>query len=415
MIRPIAIYLPQFHPIPENDEAWGKDFTEWTNVEKAKPLFHGHYQPHIPHEDIGYYDLRDPEVLIKQAEIAKRYGIYGFAFYHYWFNGKQLLDTPLNNMLNLKEPNFPFLYIWANENWTKRWDGRDNEIIIKQEYSFDDDLEHIKYLCEHIFCDERYIKIEGKPVFAVYRTELFPDIKKTAEIWREQVKEYGFDDLYLIRVESFLKDINPLDIGFNAAMEFAPNFHVSEAKTITDDNLQIIDYTKIISYQHHNTKQSYPRYRMVFPIWDNTARKKNSTIFVNTSLSAFRFNLEESVDYTKQKLEKDRQFLFINAWNEWGEGCHIEPDAKYNYSFLETIHNVLENKPGKDQGQYINFLEEELKESIENTYIKQKELINTKNELIFLKEKYRSRGYVLMEKILKRYRIFKNYFRPVRK
>lgn len=408
-IRPIAIYLPQFHPIPENDKAWGEGFTEWTNVKKAKPLFEGHYQPHIPHEDVGYYDLRDPEVLIRQAELAKKYGIYGFAFYHYWFNGKLLLNTPLDNMLKLKQPNFPFLYIWANENWTKRWDGRDNEIIIEQNSSLEDDLEHIKYLCENVFCDSRYIKVDNKPVFVVYRTELFPDIKETARLWRETVRGYGFEGIYLVRVENFVKNVNPLDIGFDASMEFAPNFHLEQAKLPTDNNLKLYDYVEVIKRQLVDSAKKFPRYRTVFPIWDNTARKKeDGAVFINNTLEAFRLSLKESISYTKQNFKEDQQYLFINAWNEWAEGCHIEPDTVYGYSFLETIQDMVSSKFLKNgDTQYVEFLEHNLKQSLSEMYCKEKELNNIQSEIFTLQNKYASRGYIYAEKLLKGYRKIK--------
>ena len=223
-VKQIALYLPQYHPIADNNKAWGEGFTEWSNVKKAQPLFEGHYQPHVPHSDIGYYDLLDPEVLIKQAAMARDHGVYGFAYYHYWFNGKRLLNQPLDNMLSLGKPDFPFCYIWANENWTKRWDGLDEEIIIKQEYSFEDDLVHIRFLCKNVFSDKRYITVDDKPLFIVYRTELFPDIKETAQIWREEAKSFGFKDIYLVRVESLASDIEPSVIGFDSAMELATDW-----------------------------------------------------------------------------------------------------------------------------------------------------------------------------------------------
>ncbi|MDR1881220.1 MAG: glycoside hydrolase family 99-like domain-containing protein [Prevotella sp.] len=409
MIRPVAIYLPQFHPIPENDEAWGKGFTEWTNVAKAKPLFKGHYQPHVPHEDIGYYDLRDPEILVKQAAIAKKYGIYGFAFYHYWFNGKQLLNKPLDNMLQLGKPDFPFLYIWANENWTKRWDGLDNEIIIKQDYSFEDDMEHIKYLCEHVFCDERYIKIDDKPVFIIYRTELFPNIKETVKIWRKKTKEYGYNDLYLIRIDSFIKNIDPLEPGFDAAVEFAPDFFESGAKIATDSNLQMFDYHQIIKYQFFKREQSYPRYRMVFPAWDNTARKEeNGAVFRNSCLDAFRFSLEESINYTARKFKDTQQFLFINAWNEWGEGCHIEPDKKNGYSYLEIISKALNSDMEHFRDHYLEDLELELKSSIMDHLNKHNETESLKRELNALKSVVNSRRHRFIEKLYAKYQNFRN-------
>lgn len=408
-IRPIAIYLPQYHPIPENDKAWGDGFTEWTNVKKAKPLFEGHYQPHVPHEDIGYYDLRDPGVLIKQAAIAKEYGIYGFAFYHYWFNGKQLLETPLENMLKSGKPDFPFLYIWANENWTKRWDGLDNEIIIKQDYSLDDDLEHIKYLCEHVFSDERYIKIEGKPVFAIYRSELFPDIEATLKIWRSKAKDYGYNDLYLIRVESFIKNSNPIELGFDAAMEFSPNFNTSGASIQTNGSLRFYDYAKVISYQYLNTKRSYPRYRTVFPCWDNVARKKeNGTVFINNILEAFQFSLKESIGYTREKFKDDQQYFFINAWNEWGEGCHIEPDKKHGYLYLETISDILQNKPIKNKDKYIDFLELDLKKLIECIQTEKDESEHLRHELFPLQQLINTRRHRLIENLHNIYKKLRN-------
>lgn len=413
IIRPIAIYLPQYHPIPENDKAWGEGFTEWTNVKKAKPLFEEHYQPHVPHEDIGYYDLRNPNVLIKQAQIAEQYGIYGFAFYHYWFNGQLLLNTPLENMLKLKEPNFPFLYIWANENWTKRWDGRDNEIIIKQNFSLEDDLKHIKYLCENVFCDSRYIRIDNKPVFAIYRTELFPDIAVTAKVWKEKVKEYGFDDLYLVRVENFIKNINPEDIGFDAAMEFAPNFHLHQAKLPSNSNLQLFDYKEVVKRQLVDTVQSYPRYKTIFPIWDNTARKKeNGTVYLNTSLEAFRLSLRETIKYTKHNFKENQQYLFINAWNEWAEGCHIEPDMIHGYSFLETIQEeVRSNVSQEKEIQYTKFLQENLMQNVKELSCREKELVNALYEISTLQNIYSSRAYVLTEKLLDIYRKIKKTLR----
>ena len=176
-IRPIAIYLPQYHPIPENDEWWGKGFTEWTNATKARPLFDGHYQPHLP-TDLGFYDLRLAEARIAQAEMAKQYGIYGFCYYHYWFNGKLVLERPLEEVLKSNRPDFPFMMCWANENWTKVWDGNSNQILLEQKYSEQDDLDHIRYLLPYLK-DPRYIKVNGKPILAIYKSALLPNFEKT--------------------------------------------------------------------------------------------------------------------------------------------------------------------------------------------------------------------------------------------
>ena len=190
--RVIAINLPQFHPFPENDEWWGKGFTEWTNVTSSRPRFHGHYQPQLP-TDTGFYDLRLPEARQMQADMAKEYGIYGFCYYHYWFNGKQLMERPVKEILSSGEPDFPFMLCWANENWARNWDGGFNKVLIAQNYSEEDDIAHMKYLCEKVFPDERYIKVDGKPVFCIYRPHYFPDMAQTIKTWREVASSYSME------------------------------------------------------------------------------------------------------------------------------------------------------------------------------------------------------------------------------
>jgi hypothetical protein len=397
-IKPVAIYLPQFHPIPENNSAWGEGFTEWTNVKKAKPLFINHYQPHEPHETIGYYDLNDPEVLLHQADMAKEHGIYGFAFYHYWFNGKRLLEKPLDNMLKTGKPDFPFCYIWANENWTKRWDGLDSEIIIKQDYSHEDDLNHIRFLCQNVFCDKRYIKINDKPVFAVYRTELFPDIITTSKIWRDEAKRYGFKDLYLIRVENFVADINPIEIGFDAAMEYAPDWRklgISKKVISNSTDCIVIDYTSTVLRMLSKNDSKYVRYRCVFPGLDNTPRKKKGVVtFTDNSPEVFRQFVYRTAEYTKERFDKENQFLFINAWNEWGEGCHIEPDNKNGKSFLEGIKAALIDHNKTNTSDYISFLESNIKINLE-------EQIRLEDQLSASSLIFNSKGYKILKFLLK--------------
>jgi lipopolysaccharide biosynthesis protein len=371
-IKPIAIYLPQYHPIPENDAAWGEGFTEWRNVKSATPLFEGHYQPHIPHKDIGYYDLRNPEVLVTQAKIAKKHGIYGFAYYHYWFNGELLLNTPLDNMLKLKKPDFPFLYIWANENWTHRWDGDDNDIIIKQNYSLDDNYIHIRYLCENVFCDLRYIKINNKPVFIVYRPELIPNIRETVNLWRKEAIKAGYDGIYLINVNSAVHYpfTDPSTIDFDAALEFSPQTNnqnlLRNNYTYQKNNKHMeyttVDYENLISATLSN-KVVYKRFRCVSPMWDNSARKqKHGESFMlkipDYGVELFSYWFSRIIKETERFFAKNEQFIFINAWNEWGEGCHIEPDEKFGYKFLEAIQLSLQNDmriPPPDE--YITYLE----------------------------------------------------------
>ena len=222
-LRPIAIHLPQYHPIAENDAWWGKGFTEWTNVAKAQPLFKGHYQPHLP-ADLGFYDMRLEESRLAQEALAKEYGIYGFCYYHYWFNGKRLLHEPVDRKLKNPKEDLPFMLCWANENWTRRWDGHDSEILIKQEYSEADDLEHIQFLCTHFFNDDRYIKVDGKPFISIYRPSLFPDINKTIKIWREEARKMGVGELYICFVKSFGADYDLTKFNIDAKIEFAPHF-----------------------------------------------------------------------------------------------------------------------------------------------------------------------------------------------
>jgi lipopolysaccharide biosynthesis protein len=223
----LAFYLPQFHPIPENDAWWGPGFTEWTNVVTARPLFRDHYQPHLP-ADLGFYDLRLPESREAQAGLAQAFGISGFCYYHYWFNGKRLLHRPFDDVLLSGSPKLSFCLCWANENWTRRWDGHDAEVLLAQTHSDEDDACHAEHLL-HAFRDDRYIKINGRPLFLVYRTALLRNAARTARIWRDKVRAAGFPDLYLVRVESWGDYTAPQAIGFDAAVEFAPEFIPSSA------------------------------------------------------------------------------------------------------------------------------------------------------------------------------------------
>ena len=219
-IKPIAIYLPQFHPIPENDEWWGKGFTEWTNVTKTTPRFEGHYQPHLP-ADLGFYDLRLEEARLAQEALAKQFGIYGFCYYHYWFNGKRMLHEPLDRKLKNHKEDLPFMMCWANENWTRTWIEAERDVLLRQEYSEEDDVKHISHLLTY-FKDTRYIKVNEKPIFIIYRPELFPNINKTIQTWKEAVKREGFPDLYIGFARKSVKEVLPECFDF--AFEFQPSF-----------------------------------------------------------------------------------------------------------------------------------------------------------------------------------------------
>lgn len=351
-IRAIAFVLPQFHPIPENDLWWGKGFTEWTNVTKAKPLFEGHYQPQLP-ADLGFYDLRLPEAREAQANIAKEHGIFGFCYYHYWFNGKRLLNQPLDDMLRMGAPDMPFMYCWANENWTRRWDGQENDILIEQTYSTEDDKKHIRWLCENVFNDKRYITVDGAPVFMIYRHSLFPNIKETMALWRNiAVDEYGFPDLYLCMTESFNTQDDPNTFGFDASVEFSahailgyefkPKLKRSFLKK-TKHNLEFKDFKKGVKLSILREQPDYKFFRSVTPAWDNTARKGvNGVVSVGSSPEVYNKWLEGALSKSTV-YSKDENFIFINAMNEWAEGNHLEPCRKYGRSFLEATKSILDN------------------------------------------------------------------------
>jgi lipopolysaccharide biosynthesis protein len=358
-IRAIAFYLPQFHPIPENDEWWGKGFTEWTNVAKAKPLFPGHYQPHIP-ADMGFYDLRLPEVREAQAKLAQEYGIHGFCYYHYWFNGRRILERPFNEVLASGKPDFPFCLCWANENWTKRWDGNDEHVLLRQEYAHEDDLMHIQSLIP-AFRDERYIRIDGKPLFLVYRAELMPNPMRTTEIWREAAAKAGLGGIYLARVESYNSvsaGISSAELGFDADVEFAPfswplgNVKFRDPlqrmltalgvlpKTLTQNS--VIEYDKMVRGMMSRPEPDGVRFQCVTPSWDNSARRKEGAyIFHGSTPEKYEAWLREAARKAASRHKGDERIVFINAWNEWAEGNHLEPDLQWGRAYLEATRRAL--------------------------------------------------------------------------
>ncbi|MEJ8804056.1 glycoside hydrolase family 99-like domain-containing protein [Pontibacter sp. H249] len=352
-IKTIAFYLPQFHPIKENDNNWVKGFTEWTNVTKTFSQFEGHYQPHLP-GDLGFYNLTDKSAIKKQINIAKHYGIYGFCIYHYWFEGKRVLETPLDLIYNNKDLDINFMLCWANENWTKRWDGLDSQVLLKQNHNTKTDLEFLDSIKDYLL-DKRYIKYDAKPVLMVYKPTLFPDFKETASHWRKAAKEMGFPDLHLISVKGFGCE-DPAEFGLDALVEFPPATPAGYIELDTHDKAtiklnnpefsgKIYDYRKVAN----NMKQmKYPEYRVykgVMPSWDNTARRNNDGhIFHYSSPKVYQDWLLEAARYTNERYDKDK-FLFINAWNEWAEGTHLEPDRFYGFSVLDATAQVLEYFP----------------------------------------------------------------------
>jgi GT2 family glycosyltransferase len=347
-VRLIAFYLPQYHPIPENDRWWGKGFTEWANVAKAKPNFVGHYQPRLP-ADLGFYDLRVDQVMEDQAALAQRYGIHGFCYYYYWFNGKRLLEYPLERMLVTGKPDIPFCLCWANENWTRRWDGQENEILIGQRYSADDDeaviLDVIRYLSH-----PNYIRINGRPLFLVYRVGKFPDMIRTAATWREVCRVKGIGEICLANLETFelaAQPTPPSRYGCDVSIEFPP--HESGCPRPVPGELLnpnfagvVSDYRDVILKYMRREIAGYVRFRTVAPCWDNTARlQNNSFVLHRSSPGAFQAWLEAVIEETREQHSGDARIVFVNAWNEWAEGNHLEPDARFGHGYLEAINRAL--------------------------------------------------------------------------
>jgi GT2 family glycosyltransferase/LmbE family N-acetylglucosaminyl deacetylase len=346
-VRLIAFYLPQYHPIAENDRWWGKGFTEWTNVTRAEPFFQGHHQPRLPGE-LGFYDLRLPEIRQAQADLAKEYGIFGFCYYYYWFSGKRLLNRPLDETFATGKPDFPFCVCWANENWSRRWDGLDSEILIEQNYSEADDLAFIKSLAP-MLKDPRYIRVNQKPMVMVYRVGLLPDPKKTAEIWRNYCNSIGIDEIYLVSVQSFGEMTDPNLLGFDAAVEFPPQAMAVQTAPPhemfnSNFNGMFFDYPKTAQHYINRDPKPYTRFRTVMPSWDNTARRQEEAhIFLNVETSHYEQWLKHVVKETRHFRFGDERLVFINAWNEWAEGNYLEPDLKNGRKFLEATLRAVKN------------------------------------------------------------------------
>lgn len=346
-IKLIAFYLPQFHPISQNDSNWGKGFTEWTNVSKAVPQYAGHHQPKLPGE-LGFYDLRLIENQKRQIELAKAYGIYGFCYHHYWFDGKRIMNTPIEQLLSHPELNFPFCINWANENWTKKWDGYDSDVILSQSHSESDDIAFIADTARYMK-DPRYIRIDGKPLLMLYRPALLPNAKETAQRWRNWCRENGIGEIYLVMTHSF-EHIDPKMIDFDTAVEFAPNSF--PLRDITEDMKSKIinpsyqgtlyDYDSAIKISDDFQTPSYKKFRGVCPRWDNEARKPGKgTTLVGSTPEKYEHWLRNICNYTQKTFKPSEQFVFINAWNEWAEGAYLEPDRKYGYAYLEATRNAL--------------------------------------------------------------------------
>ncbi|MFL9806331.1 glycoside hydrolase family 99-like domain-containing protein [Vibrio cyclitrophicus] len=348
----IAFYLPQFHPFKENNAWWGKGFTEWTNVAKAVPQFEGHYQPRLP-SDLGYYDLRLIEVMEEQTKMAAAHGVDGFCFHYYWFAGHRLMERPIEQYLAAKESiDFPFCLCWANENWSRRWDGSENDILIAQEHS-EEDNEAVFYDLLRHFKDERYITVDGKPVLVIYRPDIIPDINGLTNQLRALAEKEGLPGIHLVATNAFGFDQH-VELGFDAIVEFPPhnvkaecinyklnvyNNHFDGAVFNYDD---VVEYSLDRIQTMDNKKLASSYYPTVMTGWDNSARKPGKGhVFFGATPRKFQNWLEGCYRWSQNAHPKGAKFVFVNAWNEWAEGTYLEPDKKYGYAYLNAVRSTI--------------------------------------------------------------------------
>ncbi len=387
-VKLVAMYFPQLHSIPENDTWWGKGFTDWQNVRKAQPLFRDHYQPRVP-QSLRYYDQSDVATLAWQQDIAKRHGVGGFCHYHYWFDGKQLLEKPTNLMLENKSLDLPFCLAWANETWSRRWDGRDHHILQEQTHKPDPAIwmRHFEYLFR-FWSDERSIKVDGKPIFLVYRAHRITDIERMFTMWREEALRRGLPGLYLVCMKQYEFPLPEVLAHFDAVMQFqpfeaiySPDFEPISARSPgaiakgraralatarllpekAQDLLRAIRYrffSGLTFYDYdHVWKQilkveredGLPCFPGAFVDWDNTARYvKRARIFEGASPERFAYWFRKLVEVTAKRPANER-LIFLNAWNEWAEGCYLEPDQRYGTLYLEAVRDALAQTTEREQ------------------------------------------------------------------
>lgn len=361
----LAFYLPQFHRIKENDLWWGEGFTEWTNVKKALPLYKGHRQPRIPLNE-NYYDLLDVSTRRWQAELAKKYGIFGFCYYHYWFNGKLLLEKPIEMMLKDGEPNLPFCLSWANEPWTRTWDGKDHHILMNQIYASEKDWEnHFNYLLK-FFKNKNYVKVDNKPLFLIYRLDRISNYKSMVSFWNELAYKNGFEGVHISQTMNGFYDefLNGVDSRVILEPMNTESFHMplvsvraliprggkTLLRTFYKDSQKVpklflnrIDYdyvwNRIIERKIRNS--DVPIFPGAFTDWDNTPRSSSDgAFFIGSTPEKFHFYLSKLINKTKTEYKTD--MIFLNAWNEWAEGAYLEPDTDNGFGYLESIKRALE-------------------------------------------------------------------------
>jgi len=341
----VAFYLPQFHPIPENDAWWGPGFTEWTNVTRALPQFEGHAQPRLPGE-LGFYDLRNPQVMREQARLASEYGIGAFCFYFYWFGGKTLLEAPLEQWLQDASIDLPFCLCWANEDWSRRWDGRAGDILIGQRHSPEDDLAFIAHVARYLR-DPRYLRVDGKPLLLVYRPGLLPDAAATAQRWRTWCRDNGLGEIFIAYVQGFERP-DPRGIGFDAAVEFPPNLSTPPNLTAQqhlinpDYSGQVLDWRAVAGDYR---ERGLPEYRLFPGVncgWDNEPRRAGQgRTYLHASPQVYGEWLRQTITHRLQTLAPTQRMVFINAWNEWAEGAVLEPDTRLGHAWLQATRQAL--------------------------------------------------------------------------
>ena len=355
-VKTIAFYLPQFHEIAENNKWWGEGFTEWTNTSKSLPRFPSHYQPRVPHPDIGYYDLQDDNVLDKQVKIAKASGIDGFCFYYYWFSGKKLLDKPINNFIRRQDLDHGFLVCWANENWTRRWDGLDKEILIEQQYEKDWDIRFIEDISA-FFHDKRYIRLNKKPIVIVYNLSVIPNPEMVVNNWRKWCRDNGIGEISVWSVYDnsfFNREPSFIDMF----VEFPPRpiatvEHLDKSSfACGDSDAYIFDYEKFVDTILLNKaladNVSLPIYRCVMMGWDNSARRKDAFhAWAKFSGDKFYSWCRKVWEYTVHTFPDHERFIFVNAWNEWAEGTYLEPDTRFGYANINTLSRALTKLPNQ--------------------------------------------------------------------
>lgn len=373
-VKAVAFYFPQFHVINENNEWWGNGFTDWVNVKKAHPLFKGHYQPRVP---LGkkYYDQSKKDVIAWQIELARAYGLHGFCHYHYWFNGKQLLETPTNIFLESEDLDFQFCLAWANETWSRRWNGRDHHVLIKQTHIPDKErwLAHFRYLIR-AWSDKRAIKIDGKPIFLIYRAHRIEKIRQMFDFWQDLAVKEGLKGIYFIAIKQYEFPVLEVLRHFDAVVDFQPfeaiySPHFPDKRVVQQRFMQrfrilperVLDFFRAMRYFLFRSLTSYD-YEMVwehilredviehglpaitgaFVDWDNTSRYgKRARVFSGASPERFEFWFRQLVEKVSRRPGSER-FIFINAWNEWAEGAYLEPDERYGHGYLEAMKRCLE-------------------------------------------------------------------------